>query len=81
MNIPIVAIVDTNGNPDNVTYAIPGNDDAVRAIELFTSKVAEAVLDGKKRRVEKELEAEKAGGETEEGLQEELMADGTPEGV
>ncbi len=61
MNIPIVAIVDTNGNPDNLTYAIPGNDDAVRAIELFTSKVAEAVLDGKKRRMEKELEAEKTG--------------------
>jgi len=61
MNIPIVAIVDTNGDPDNLTYAIPGNDDAVRAIELFTSKVAEAILDGKKRRLEKDLEAEKSG--------------------
>jgi small subunit ribosomal protein S2 len=61
MNIPIVAIVDTNGDPDNLNYAIPGNDDAVRAIELFTSKVAEAILDGKKRRLEKDLEAEKSG--------------------
>jgi small subunit ribosomal protein S2 len=70
MNIPIVAIVDTNGDPDNLTYAIPGNDDAVRAIELFTSKVAEAILDGKKRRLEMDLQAEKAG-ETAAGLEAE----------
>jgi small subunit ribosomal protein S2 len=76
MSIPIVAIVDTNGNPDNVTYAIPGNDDAVRAIELFTSKVAEAILDGKKRRLEKDLQAEKAG-ETAGG--QEAEAAGQPE--
>jgi len=76
MNIPIVAIVDTNGNPDNVTYAIPGNDDAVRAIELFTSKVAESILDGKKRRLEKELQAEKTG-ETADGG--EVQAAGQPD--
>lgn len=40
LGIPIVAVVDTNGNPENIDYPIPGNDDAVRAIELFTSKVA-----------------------------------------
>jgi small subunit ribosomal protein S2 len=84
MNIPIVAIVDTNGNPDNITYAIPGNDDAVRAIELFTSKVAEAILDGKKRRVEKELQAEKSGeaaggAEAEAGGPAEEEGSGMPE--
>jgi len=47
MGIPIVAIVDTNGDPDNLTYPIPGNDDAVRAIELFSGKISEAILDGK----------------------------------
>jgi len=76
MKIPIVAIVDTNGDPDNVTYAIPGNDDAVRAIELFTSKVAEAILDGKKRRLEKDLQAEKTG---EAASGQEAESPGQPE--
>jgi len=62
LGIPIVAVVDTNGNPDNIDYPIPGNDDAVRAIELFTSKVAEAVIEGRKSRLEKELEASKQKG-------------------
>ena len=53
MNIPIVAVVDTNGDPENINYPIPGNDDAVRAIELFTSKITEAILEGKKSRIEK----------------------------
>lgn len=60
MKIPIVAVVDTNGDPDEIDYPIPGNDDAVRAIELFTSKMAEAILDGKKSRMEKDLLDEKA---------------------
>jgi small subunit ribosomal protein S2 len=53
LRIPIVAIVDTNCNPDNIDFVIPGNDDAIRAIKLFTSKFAEAVLEGKKRFEEK----------------------------
>jgi small subunit ribosomal protein S2 len=53
LKIPIVAIVDTNCNPDNIDYVIPGNDDAIRAIKLFTSKFADAVLEGKKRFEEK----------------------------
>jgi len=60
LGIPIVAVVDTNGDPESIDYPIPGNDDAVRAIELFTSKVAEAVIEGKKNRLEKEMEAAKA---------------------
>ena len=55
LNIPIVAVVDTNGDPENIDHPIPGNDDAVRAIELFTSKVAEAIIEGKKDKMEKEL--------------------------
>ena len=45
MNIPIVAVVDTNANPNGITYPIPGNDDAIRAITLFTEIVADAVIE------------------------------------
>ena len=82
LKIPVIAVVDTNGDPEDADYPIPGNDDAVRAIELFASKIAEAVTEGRKSRSEKELEAEKraeagaqetAGGaaETEDGELEE----------
>ena len=47
LGIPVVAIVDTNCSPDGVDYVIPGNDDAMRAISLYASFMAEAVLDGK----------------------------------
>lgn len=47
LGIPIIAIVDTNCNPDEIDYIIPGNDDAIRAIKLITSTVANAVLEGK----------------------------------
>jgi len=47
VGIPVVAIVDTNCNPDNIDYPIPANDDAIRAIKLMTTKVANAVMEGK----------------------------------
>ncbi|KJU82450.1 30S ribosomal protein S2 [Candidatus Magnetobacterium bavaricum] len=47
LSIPIVAIVDTNCDPDNIDYVIPGNDDAIRAVKLVTSKVADAILEGR----------------------------------
>src|SRR5210317_599023 len=47
LGIPVVAVVDTNCSPEGVDYIIPGNDDAMRAIELYTSLIADAVLDGK----------------------------------
>jgi small subunit ribosomal protein S2 len=50
LGIPIVAIVDTNCDPDEIDYIIPGNDDAIRAIRLISSKVAEACLEGKQIR-------------------------------
>ena len=46
LGIPVVAVVDTNCDPDFVDYPIPGNDDAIRAIKLFTSRIAESVLEG-----------------------------------
>ncbi len=47
LNIPIIAIVDTNCDPDEIDYVIPGNDDAIRAVKLITSAMANAVLEGK----------------------------------
>jgi small subunit ribosomal protein S2 len=47
LGIPIIAIVDTNCDPDEVDYVIPGNDDAIRAVKLFASKIADAVLEGR----------------------------------
>ena len=49
LRIPIVAIVDTNCDPDDIDYIIPGNDDAIRAIKLFSSRICDAVIEGKKR--------------------------------
>ncbi|MEW5805992.1 MAG: 30S ribosomal protein S2 [Acidobacteriota bacterium] len=46
IGIPIVAVVDTNCDPENIDYVIPGNDDAIRAIKLFTSKIADSVIEG-----------------------------------
>ena len=53
LGIPIVAIVDTNCNPDEVDYIIPGNDDAIRAIRLVTARIADACLEGRQRQEEK----------------------------
>jgi small subunit ribosomal protein S2 len=47
LGIPVVGIVDTNNSPDNIEYIVPGNDDSMRAIKLYTKLVAEAILDGK----------------------------------
>ena len=52
LGIPLVAIVDTNCDPDEIDYIIPGNDDAIRAIRLITSKMADACLEGKEKRQE-----------------------------
>ena len=56
LNIPIVALVDTNCNPQNIDYVIPSNDDAIRAIKLLVSKMADAVLEGKASRKDEEPE-------------------------
>lgn len=54
LRIPIVSIVDTNCDPDDVDYIIPGNDDAIRAIRLISSRIANACIEGKKRLNEKQ---------------------------
>jgi small subunit ribosomal protein S2 len=54
LGIPIVALTDTNCDPDPIDYIIPGNDDAIRAIKLITSEIANAVLEGKARRGEEQ---------------------------
>lgn len=55
LSIPIVAIVDTNCNPEEIDYVIPGNDDAIRAVKLISSVMADAVIEGKKSTIEKEV--------------------------
>jgi small subunit ribosomal protein S2 len=59
LGIPVVAVVDTNCDPDEVDHVIPGNDDALRAIRLFTNKVADAVIEGRALATEQEFTAEK----------------------
>ncbi len=59
LGIPVVAIVDTNCDPDEVDWVIPGNDDALRAIRLFTSKIADAVIEGRALATEHDFTAEK----------------------
>ncbi|NWG01359.1 MAG: 30S ribosomal protein S2 [Syntrophaceae bacterium] len=65
IGIPSIGIVDTNCNPEELDYIIPGNDDAIRAIHLFASKIADAVIDGKQM-YEKHLQTEE-GKEGKEG--------------
>jgi len=64
LGIPTVGIVDTNCDPDDIDYIIPGNDDAIRAIKLITMKIADAVLEGK------ELYVEEFQGKDEEPAEE-----------
>jgi small subunit ribosomal protein S2 len=63
LGIPVVAIVDTNCDPEVVDYVIPGNDDALRAIRLFTSRIADAIIEGRQQALEKQMEEEKIAAE------------------
>ena len=87
LNIPIVAIVDSNCDPDEIDYIIPGNDDAIRAIRLLTSRVADACLAGRARyeekmqaetdkEVEEESEITAASAELKPG-ERKVISDGT----
>jgi small subunit ribosomal protein S2 len=69
LGIPVVAVVDTNCDPEKVDYVIPGNDDALRAIRLFTSKISEAVIEGRQLATETDfaaLPAEPGSGQGED---------------
>ncbi|MDH3348425.1 MAG: 30S ribosomal protein S2 [Desulfobulbaceae bacterium] len=67
LNIPVIALTDTNCNPDGITYVIPGNDDAIRSIKVMAGQIAEAVLEGRARRGE---ETAVAAGDIESAMLE-----------
>jgi small subunit ribosomal protein S2 len=79
LTIPIVGIVDTNCDPDDIDYIIPGNDDAIRAIKLFASKFADAVIEGRKR-FEEKLTAE-SNKEAQATIETKLAETDIPESV
>ena len=65
LGIPVVAIADTNCDPDEIDYVIPGNDDAIRAIKLISSIMANAVLEGKQGEQTAEAASEEAAADAE----------------
>ncbi|MFZ1131222.1 MAG: 30S ribosomal protein S2 [Terriglobales bacterium] len=85
LGIPVVAVVDTNCDPSEVDYVIPGNDDALRAIRLFTSKISESIAEGVHARDDKQLADIQAVAEPEPAVAApeadivfaEVVADGT----
>jgi small subunit ribosomal protein S2 len=85
LGIPVVAVVDTNCDPSEVDYVIPGNDDALRAIRLFTSKISESIAEGVHARDDKQMADIQAVAEPEPVLAaeapvpEELYAEGAAE--
>ncbi|MGM0452768.1 MAG: 30S ribosomal protein S2 [Thermodesulfobacteriota bacterium] len=80
LGIPVVALVDTNCDPDLIDYVIPGNDDAIRSIRLMTSRMAEACIEGAQRRSEKQqAAADKQGEEMAKGegpVKREVVSEG-----
>ena len=83
LGIPIIAVVDTNCDPDDIDYVIPGNDDAIRAIRLFASRVSDACIEGKALYDERQkAESDKSGTEeskdfSDEKVSIEVVTDGT----
>ena len=75
LEIPIVAIVDTNCNPEEIDYPIPGNDDAIRAIKLYCSKIADACIEG----MDMYKESIAAGSDKEEDVDVEMMEEAKEE--
>ncbi len=84
LDIPVVALIDTNCDPDEVQFCIPGNDDAIKAIKLLCAQIADAVLDGKaKLKTAKEAEEEKVAEEAkteEEPAEEAKVEEAAPGG-
>ena len=74
LHIPIVAMVDTNTDPDDIDYVIPSNDDAIRAVRLITSKMADAVIEGKQGQDDnKQADANDAAEEEHEEVSEDSL--------
>ena len=80
LGIPIVAIVDTNCDPDEIDYVIPGNDDAIRAVKLITSIIADAVLEANQGEQHEETETEGSFEEKVEALEDNQPGDEVIEG-
>jgi small subunit ribosomal protein S2 len=78
LGIPVVAVVDTNCDPSEVDYIIPGNDDALRAIRLFASKIADSVVEGSQLLTDKQAADMAAGVERAEAAAAKALADGVP---
>jgi len=70
IGIPVVAIVDTNCNPDDIDYPIPANDDAIRAVKLICNKIADAIIEGQTGEVSTSAEETKPEGSEELGIAE-----------
>ena len=70
LNIPIVAMVDTNADPDQIDVKIPSNDDAIRAVRLITSKMADAIIEGRQGQDSAPEDAFVEGDETTESIEE-----------
>ncbi|MEI7750953.1 MAG: 30S ribosomal protein S2 [Candidatus Omnitrophota bacterium] len=68
LGVPVVAVLDTNGNPDNIEYPLPGNDDAIKAVKLFCESVSAALMEGRK-------EFQKVAQDKADAIQAELAAD------
>jgi small subunit ribosomal protein S2 len=82
LGIPVVAVVDTNCDPTEVDYVIPGNDDALRAIRLFTSKISESIAEGAQLMTDKQVADLNAGvseAQQAENAAGEPAAEGAPE--
>jgi small subunit ribosomal protein S2 len=78
IGIPVIAITDTNCDPDRVDFIIPGNDDAIRSIKLITARIADAVVEGSQRRKEFVGREEQQGRGRGEGPQAEVIRGGRP---
>ena len=79
LGIPVVAVVDTNCDPDEVDYVIPGNDDALRAIRLFASKISDSVVEGAQAVTDKQLADIQAGVQYSEGAEASAVTEGEGE--
>jgi small subunit ribosomal protein S2 len=78
IGIPVVAITDTNCDPDKIDFVIPGNDDAIRSIKLITSRIADAVVEGTQRRKETVGRDDQGQGNRRDGPQAEIIRGGRP---
>jgi small subunit ribosomal protein S2 len=76
IGVPVIAITDTNCDPDRVDFIIPGNDDAIRSIKLITSRIGDAVIEGSQRRKEFMGREEAAQGRRNDGPQAEIIRGG-----